>query len=215
MTFTADRMVESLEQRSASAFVLTGILILASLVIPVGLKTVTDWSWAAGLVLISMAVVAVSAGLVGLYPQVKNQTPKLALAGVGAAIVAGVAALGLITLVGAALGSQLGGDLTVYKPMRAFTLVALLMSGGFSLGLFLFGAAIWQVDTASRTVGGLLMAGGVALLVPVISELFGSIFGLDTPLWVLFPVIIGVAFDTVAIGYQLGTGEISSSTISE
>lgn len=215
MTFTVNRIVESLEQRSASAFVLTGVLILASLVVPVGLKTVTDWSWVVGLVLISMAVVAVSAGLVGLYPQVKNHTPKLALAGVGAAIVAGVAAVGLITLVGTALGSQLVGDLTVYKPMRVFTLVAFLMSGGFSLGLSLFGAAIWQVGSASRTVGGLLMVGGVALLVPVLSELFGSIFGLNTPPWILFPVIIGVALDTVAIGYQLGTGEISSSPMSE
>lgn len=215
MTFTVNRMVESLEQRSASAFVLTGVLILASLVVPVGLKTVTDWSWVVGLVLISIAVVAVSAGLVGLYPQVKNHTPKLALAGVGAAIVAGVAAVGLITLVGTALGSQLVGDLTVYKPMRVFTLVAFLMSGGFSLGLSLFGAAIWQVGSASRTVGGLLMVGGVALLVPVLSELFGSIFGLNTPPWILFPVIIGVALDTVAIGYQLGTGEISSSPMSE
>lgn len=215
MTVHANRMVESFERRSASAFVLTGILILASLVVPIGLKTLTDWSWAAGLVLVSMAVVAVSAGLIGLYPRVKNQTPKLALAGAGAAIVAGVVAIGIITLVGAALGSQLLGDLTVYKPMRVFTMIGLLMAGGFSVGLFLFGAAIWQADSPSRTVGELLLAGCVALLIPVIIELFGPTFGVNTPPWVLFPVIIGIAFDTVAIGYHLGTGETSPSNISK
>ena len=203
MTVTGNRTLESLEQGSASAFILTGVLILASLVVPIGLETVTDWSWASGLVSIGLAVVAVSVGLFGLYPQVNDRTPKLALAGVGAATVAGVAAVGLLALVGTAVGGEVVAGLTIREPMSAFTLVGLAMAGGFSLGFLLFGVAVWRTESPSRTVGGLLTAGGVALLAPVVVEVLDLTFGMNAPRWLLFPVIGSLAVDTVAIGYSL------------
>lgn len=205
MTVTATQALESLEQRSASAFMLTGVLILVSLIVPIGLEARTDWSWVSGLALIGLAVVTVSVGLLGLYPQVNDRTPRLALAGAGAATVAGAAALGLIALVGVALGSEIVDGFTVSEPMRVFALLGLSMAGGFSLGLLLFGVATWQTEIPSRTVGILLIAGGVALLAPVVVEFLGLAFGVNTPLWLLFPVIGGVALDTVVIGYSLRT----------
>lgn len=203
MTTTATQALESLERRSASAFLGAGVLILASLVVPVGLNSVTDWSWVSGLVLIALAVVSVAVGLFGLYPRVNDRTPRLALAGVGAASVAGVAALGLIVLAGIAVGNKTDLGLTVGNPMRVFVLVGLLMAGGFSLGLLLFGVAIWQTEGAARTVGGLLIFGGGALLAPVAVELLGLPFGVNAPPWLVFPVIVGLALDTVAVGYSL------------
>lgn len=205
MTVTAHRTLESLERRRASAFVLAGVLILASLIVPIGLEALTDWSWAWGIVLIGLAVVTVSVGLLGLYPQVKDRTPRLALAGAGAATLAGAAALGLIALVGIAVGSEFAVGLTVSEPTSVFALLGLSTAGGFSLGLLLFGVATWQTAAPSRTVGGLLIAGGVALLAPVVVELLGPAFGVNTPPWLLFPVIGGVALDTAAIGCSLGT----------
>ena len=210
MTTTANQALEFLEQRSASAFLVTGVLTLASLVVPVGLDPVIDWSWVSGIVLIALAVVSVAVGLFGLYPQVNDRTPKLALAGVVAATVAGIAALGLIVLAGIAVGNKVDLGLAVANSMRVFVLVGLLMAGGFSLGLLLFGVAIWQTEGAVRTIGGLLVFGGGALLVPVAVELLGLPFGVNVPPWLLFPVIVGLALDTLAVGYSLRIQRISS-----
>lgn len=209
MTSTETQALELLEQRSESAFLVTGVLILASLVVPVGLNRFTDWSWVPGLVLIALAVVSVSVGLFGLYPQVNDCTPKLALAGIGAATIAGIAALGLLALVGTAIGGDTDLSLAVVDPMRVFVLLGLLMAGGVSLGLLLFGVAIRQIESASRTVGRLLIAGGGALLVPVIGEFFDLMFGVNTSSWLLFPAIVGLALDTVAVGYSLRIRRIS------
>ncbi|WP_143423303.1 hypothetical protein [Halegenticoccus soli] len=199
-----------LEQRNASAFLVTSVLILASLVVPVGLEPLTDLSWVSGLVLIALAVVSVAAGLVGLYPRVNNRTPKLALAGVGAATVAGVAALGLVGLTGVAVWNEFDFGLIVANPMRVFMLVGLLIAGGFSLSLLLFGAAVWKTESSSRTVGGLLIVGGGALLAPVAVELLGLLFEVNAPAWLLFPVIGGLALDTAAVGYSLRIQRTSS-----
>lgn len=203
MSITTNRQSEPLEQRSASAFALAGVLILASLVVPVGLEPLTDWSWAAGLVLIGLAVTTISVGLIGLYPRVNDRVPGVALAGVGAAAVAGVAALGLIALVGFALVGEVVLGTTVSEPMGVFAVLSLSMAGGFSLGLLLFGVASWRTGTPSMTVGALLFAGGIALLAPVVIELIGLRFGMDTPAWLLFPVIGAIALDALAIGYSL------------
>ena len=113
ITATANQALKSLEQRSASEFLVTGVLILASLVVPVGLKPFTDLPWVSGIVLIALAVVSVAVGLVRLYPRMNDRTPKLALAGVGAATVAGVAALGLVVLASIAVGYEVDLGLTV------------------------------------------------------------------------------------------------------
>lgn len=205
MSTAITRPLKSLEQRSASAFMLTGVLILASLIAPIGLEVVTELSWVAGLALIGLAVATVSVGMLGLYPWVNDRTPRLALAGAGAATVAGLAALGLIALAGIAVGSEFVAGLTISDPMSVFAGLGLLMAGGFALGFLLFGIATWRIAAPSRTIGGLLFAGGVALLAPVVIELLGLALGVNTPPWLLFPIIVGVALDTAVIGYHLKT----------
>lgn len=199
MTATIIRTLELVERRSGSAFLLAGVLILTSLVVPVGFNALTEQSWIAGLALVGLAVMTVAVGLFGLYPKVNNDTPKVALAGVGAATIAGVAALGLIVLI----GFKLVDGFVFADPTRIFALLGLSMAGGFALGLLLFGVAIQQTEAHSRSVGKLLLIGGVALLAPVIIEFIGQIYGVSTPPWVLFPIMVGVALDTVMIGYRL------------
>lgn len=204
MSITANRRWKPLERRSGSAFVLAGVLILASLVVPIGFEALTDRSWATGLVLVGLAVVTVTVGLFGLYPRVNDRAPWLALAGAGAAAVAGVAALVLIALAAIALVAGIA-RLPVPEPMGAFAALGLSMAGGLSLGLLLFGGASWRTAIPSRAVGGLLIAGGAALLAPVAVELLGPAFGVATPAWLLFGAIGAVALDTLAVGYGLRT----------
>jgi hypothetical protein len=194
---------ESLEQQSPTAFIITGVLILLSVIIPIGLRTLTAWSWVSGLVLVGLAIVSVSVGLLGLYPIVKDHTPRLALAGAGAALVAGIAAFGLIVLTGVVMGSEFVAAFTITEPKTAFLLLSLSMAGSFSLGFLLFGIATWRNTAPSRKVAGLLIAGGLALLIPVVIEFAGGVLGLTTPPWLLFPVIVAVALDSAAIGYSL------------
>lgn len=202
-----DRTLEPLERQSAPAFLLTGVLVLGSLVAPIVLGALTERSWVAGLVLVSLAVLTASVGLLGLYPRVNDRAPRSALAGAGAATVAGVAALGLLALVGVALVGEVLVGRSVSDPGGAFALLGLSMAGGFALGLLLFGVATRRTGTPSRAVGGLLTAGGAALLVPVVVELLGPALGVSTPPWLLFPVIGGVAVDAALIGYVLGPRE--------
>lgn len=203
MSITTTRQLEPLARRSPSAFALAGVLIIASLVVPVGLDALTDRSWAAGLVLMGLAIGAVSVGLLGLYPRVSARAPGVALGGVVAATVAGVAALGVIALVGVALVGEVVLGTSVPEPMGVFAVLGLSMAGGFSLGLLLFGIASWRSERPSRAVGGLLFGGGTVLLVPVVVELVGPAYGIETPAWLLFAVIGVVALDSLAIGYSL------------
>jgi hypothetical protein len=49
---------ESFESRTASAFTLAGVLLVASVLVPVGLDPIAEWSWASGLALVGFGVVA-------------------------------------------------------------------------------------------------------------------------------------------------------------
>lgn len=196
------------DKRAASAFTLSGVLVLASMVVPVGLKAVSDWAWVSGIGLVGLAVMAVAVGLLGLYPRVTVETPRLAMLGVLSAVVAGVAALGLlamgvIALVGeGALGMDLG------KPVGIFVAVTLSMAGGFSLGFLSIGAAGRRSDAIPRTSSRLLLLGGALLLVPILGELLRRGFGVEAgiPPWIFLPVLGLVTLNTLVIGYSLRTG---------
>ena len=202
MSIITNARWELLEQRRGSAFGLAGVLILASLAVPAALGLVTDRAWVAGLLLVGVAVVSVAAGLAGLYSDVSDQVPRLAVLGIGAATIAGLGALGLIALVVLGLAGQTLG-VTLADPMGVFSALGLAMAGGFALGFLLFGFASWFADRPSRTVAGLLLLGGMALITPVGIEVLGLTMGIETPPWVLFPVIGLVALDAIAVGYLL------------
>lgn len=196
---------ESLKDRSAAAFTLAGVFLVASTLLPVALQLVTDWAWVPGIVLVGMAVIAVATGLFGLYPSVSERAPHLATVGVVSATVAGAAALGLIAMGGAALVGEgtLGMDLG--KPVGIFVVVSLLMAGGFSLGFVSHGAAGRRTGDLSRTSNYLLLFGGAALLVPIIGEVLRRGFGVEIgiPSWIFLPALGLIALDTLALGFHL------------
>ena len=197
----------SLEKQRASAFMLAGSLMVASFIVPVGLSSVTDWAWASGILLVGLAVVAVAVGLFGLYPQINERASRVAFTGAIFAGIAGIAALSLIAVLGIVLVAEIGLSMSISKPMDFFVMVALSMAGGFSLGFLLFGVAARRSDGLSRSVGQLLVVGGLLLLAPVIVEILGLVYSVTTPPWVLFPILGVVALDTLTVGYVLSGGE--------
>lgn len=213
-TDVADRALQShaiswnwFEKRVASAFMLAGTLLVASIVVPVALKTVTDWAWVSGIVLVGLGVVAVAAGLFGLYPRTQDHTPRVATVGVLSGVIAGAAALGLIAMGGFALIGEGAFGMDLGKPMGVFMVVTLSMAGGFSLGFLSFGIAGWRTEAISRTTSELLLLGGAVLLVPVASEILRRGIGIEIgiPPWIFLPVLGLVILDTLVIGYVLRT----------
>ena len=109
-----------LERRAGRAFTLGGALLVASALVPIGLASVTEWSWASGLILVGISVIAIGVGLLGMFPQVRDQAPWLARIGALCATGAGVAAVGLIVLVGTAVTAAVTLGAALPKPMGVF-----------------------------------------------------------------------------------------------
>jgi hypothetical protein len=191
------------ESRTALAFKLAGALMIASVLVPIGLETITDWSWVSGLVLIGLAVMTVATGLLGLYPQVHDQARWLTLAGTVCALIAGAAGFGLVVMGSTALLAEGALGVELSDPKGLFKLLAFLMASGFSFGFLTFGAVSWRAGVPSRVAGKLLVAGGAVLFVPVVGELLQFGFGIGPPPWVLFLALALVSLDTLAVGYRL------------
>jgi hypothetical protein len=197
-----------LERRTARAFTLGGALLIASALVPIGLASVTEWSWVSGLVLVGISVVAIGVGLLGTVPQVRDRAPWLTRIGILCATVAGVAAVGLILLVGTAVTAAVTLGSALPKPMGVFQVLALAMAGGLALGFVMLGVARVRTGGSSDIPGRLLVAGGVVLLIPVLGELLRMAIGIGPPPWILFGALGVLALDTLAVGYSFRTGSV-------
>jgi hypothetical protein len=194
---------DPLVEAAAPAFRLAGIMIMASMIIPVGLEAFTDRAWVAGLVLVGVAVVVAALGLLGLYPWVNDTAPVLAKTGALFSVIGGTAALTLLAGVAVVLVADVavGPNLRLLK--GAFMTLVLLMAGGYSLGFLSFGIGSLRTEVPSRTVGRLLVVGGVVLLVPVVGQLLRLGFGIGPPPWVAFLMLGLSAVITLSVGYSL------------
>lgn len=193
----------SLENRTAGAFTLSGALLVASLLVPVGLSPFVDWSWLPGIVLVGLAVVSVGVGLLGLYPGGVERAPKLASAGALWAVVAGTAGLVLLALSGLTAGAAVLPGVEFSVRMGTFAATALAMAGGYALGFMSFGLVGLRSDDSPGRTGQLLTGGGALLLVPVVGELSRLGLGFGPPPWLVFPVLGLVAVDALAVGISL------------
>ncbi len=194
-----------LERNAAAAFTTAGVLLLASAVVPIGLKTVTGWAWVSGLVLVGLGFLAGAIGLFGLYPTLGAQDSRLAALGVLGGGVAAVAALGLITLAAVALVGEVGLGMDLGKPIGIFAVASLSMAGGYGVGGLSAGTAGLRSGRVSRSVSALLLAGGAVVLVPVVGEVLRRGFGIETglPSWVFIPALGLLMVVSVAIGFGL------------
>lgn len=199
-------MGEPLESYAASAFTLAGTAMLSSLLVPVALGAVVDWAWAPGIVLAGTGLLAVTAGLVCLYPRVNDRSPALAMTGAVSVGVAGLGSLGLLGLIGVAAAVAVGGGPAPPAPVELFMLLALSVTAGLSVGFLTFGVSIRRAADRSRTAGTLLVGGGALLVVATVGELLRLLAGVGPPPWVVFPVIVLLVADLLAVGHTLDGG---------
>lgn len=190
---------ESVEQQSQMAFLVAGVLLLGYAILQ-GLNTFggVDFPSAVLVVYGGIALLVPVVALLGLYPRLRNHTPRLALAGVVTTVLSGLLTLALLLQV-AILTFQMGRLPEIPADAPAWTGAALLL--GFLLlavSFLLFGIASLRTSTVSRTVA-------LLLLVPA-AGWFGLLLGnviLSPGRYLAVVAYTPISIAVLAIGYLL------------
>lgn len=205
MTSETDGLWSQLEPWSPIGFLAAGVGFLIALVLLVVDQVVT-----VTIPEIFIAIFAVPSffaltvlALPGFYPYVAEASPRLALAGVVAAIV-GAASLTLTTVGKIALHFLGVIGFTEEGPLLAGFFLLLI---AFFLSVLFYGLASTRTGEPSRSVGILLL---VITVEPAVT-LLNDLLGIDVALFTAFATlgVSGLAF--VAIGYILRRGSVSNS----
>lgn len=193
-----------LQRWNATAFLVAGAFLIAFVARNAVIAFGSGFSetMAAGLYLafVVPAELAAYIGLLGLYPRLADQVPRLAGAGAALAGIAGVSMLGF----GLTAGSTLLRSGTADPPAvtQVLWLVALVTT---VLGFAVFGGACLRARVPSRRFG-LLLLGPPAVYVVMLA---GGVVGY-TPEWSTF-VISGLqAGAHIAVGLALRSGSAPS-----
>lgn len=141
-------------------------------------------------------------GVVGLYPSVSDRAPRLALAGVASATVAGTM---LVVLLGWTLGATLLPPVSglVVGPPPGVVFVSLPVT--MTLGSVLFGVASLRSGVPSRTVGGLLLAFATPWIVVLAAT---PVYGAAFPRWLTLAVYGPLPVVMLATGYAIRAGSV-------
>lgn len=193
---------DSLEKWSAWVFLVAGVLMLVpsarsaiELVTAISFSgTITGLFGFAGIVLSYI-------GLIGLSPQLIDETPRLAQTGL---VLMGLPAIVIVVLIGWVIGTLIvpaipSMESTLPAPAMVFRSVFLL----FALGTTSFGVASLRSRVPSRTVGVLLLILAANWFVILVAML---VFSGTFPPWVSFITWVGGAGPLVAIGYSMWRG---------
>ena len=174
----------SFEQWGAMAFLLGGTIFGAVVVTLVAFGDAVPEIWIE-IPLVAVFVLVV-VGLAGLHPKVRRHAARLANLGIAGAAIGGVGALlALVVLAAVAVAGWAPGSIELVVWMGTLA--------GLALGFLAFGIAIWQTAAVKRTIGGLLLVGGVSLLVYIANTIlwgFEVVGLLMMVLWGL--VLLGV-----------------------
>ena len=189
---------EPLEKWSAMAFLIVGGLWSADSVL-LGLERgmgihIPD---AVFPVFILSAMLVSVIGLFGFYPRLVDKAPRLARSSVVVTVAAGVGFTVLLMWWVAANVLT-----TVPIPPPALLIVTIFT---VFLGFLLFGVASARTATPSRTVGLLLLAVVVTLIVYLITQ---AVYGANAPSWVSPALTTILTVVTLAIGILLRTNTV-------
>lgn len=192
---------ESLERRSATAFLAAGVIFAvdAALVGSV-IAGAGDQLMLLGQALIAAGWTAGFVGLLGLFPGLADRSRRLARAG---AVLVGI---GVVVFVGMGIASLayftgvLSGDFSALVPVFLPGVII-----GSVLGFLTFGAATLRTDLHSRSVGALVVMLG---LVPVVNILSG-VAGIQS-LTATLVIVAGLSLGNLALGYLLRSAGVSN-----
>lgn len=194
---------DSFENRRASAFLIAGLLWLAdTILLSTELFTgisILGTPGAVNPVLFISGTVAAIVGMLGLYLELADRTPRLARVSAGIVTIAGIAIV--VILVWFITVTLLNRP----DPPGAVLILSLLVA---ALGFILFGTAAIRTDVPSRLVG-VLVLGIPATIVGGVFLAFVVYRG-DSPDWT--SPLIGIVMSAIllAIGVRLRADDIST-----
>lgn len=187
-----------LEEWSPMAFGIGGGLFLVSPVTK-GLTLFTDLSppmWLVTLFVFPGLLVSL-VGLLGMYPQLSNETPRLALAGGAVAVVAGGGVTLLFGWVLASIASPIVRGLTITPAPGVLFLVVMAL---ISTGYVLFGAGSLRSDVFSGFTGFLLLMFAIPWMVILAVT---PVYGADLPRWLALAVYSMMPIVLLSAGYSV------------
>lgn len=188
----------ALERWSAEAFLLAGVLLLASPA-HVGLELFMNVplpSWLVASVVVP-GLIATLVGLVGLYPRIADRAPRMASLGGLFTTLAGTI---LVVLLGWILGNSVltaASEMAIGAPPDvAFLGLAVTMT----LAFVLFGTASLRVAVPSRLVGALLLSFALPWTVIIAAK---PVYGSTFPGWLTLAIYGPIPVVMLATGYTL------------
>lgn len=196
---------ESVARWGATAFLAAGgLLLLTALLMVVSALTSTAWEMLPGITGF-IGLIFLYVGVLGLYPRVADQTPRLA--GTGVALIA----LPLVTIFVLLVWGTLGHVLSIVPvpivviPAIGAVFVATFLL--FTLGTTVFGVASLRSRRLPRAVSLLLFAlAGTWVVTFGASSMYGARF----PAWFDALTFGVMAVVTLTIGYRLRTGSVQA-----
>jgi hypothetical protein len=180
----------SLEQWRSTAFLIAGGLILG-FVASNGVEAFTAAqppTWVNTL-FVAPALVAATVGLLGFYPLLTDQVPRLALASAAVVTVAGTAAIALFVVVTA--NGLIAGLQLPFLPIYFLTLLTTI------LGFVLVGVGSLWTSVPSRTVGLLVLGPPTVNIIMILTA------PMNPPQWSAFLISAMWCGAVLAIGVAL------------
>lgn len=187
--------LETLERWSPTAFLVAGVLLVA-FAASVGLEVFMGVSGPQAFVSIP-GFLAALIGLLGLYPKLAEQSPRLARASV---VVVALALVGFFVNFTWVVALTAMNGIDAGTPPEPVILLTVLLT---ILGFILFGVTGLRANTLSRTGGLLLLAPPAVFAVMVAGAIAGY-----TPGWSTFAIAAMQAVAHLAIGLVLRNADM-------
>lgn len=199
-------LLELLEHQAPTAFLLAGGALLGS-------TTLKGIGWFTGIaapriliaVLALFGLTAAFLGLAGLYPSLRDRTPRLARTALAVVAVAGIAVVGVV---GWVIVTMLVGMFPwLSAPASPPAALFLSLVATIGLGAILFGVTCVRAAAPSRAVGGFLL-GFAGTWVALIAVDFA--LGPAVPNWLYLLIYGGQPVALLSTGYVLRTRAVSA-----
>jgi hypothetical protein len=194
------RVWPPLENRSSEAFLVAGTLLLASPahlgIELVGAFSLTSWVVA---LFVFPGLFAALVGVSGLYPQLADQSPRLALT---AGVITTSTGAMLVGLLGWILGASLLNAVSTLSLGMPPDIAFVTLSVSMTLSFLSFGIASLRSAAPSRAVGLLLLSFATPWILAVAATL---VYGSTFPEWLLLLIYGPVPLIMLATGYTLRT----------
>lgn len=199
---TNDRgLWKSLERRSATAFLIAGMMfVIDSVIVGLVMFSAGDRLMLLGQAFIAAGWTAAFIGLLGVFPRLAHQSPRLAR--VGTILVSiGVVVFTVMAIASLAFFTEvLSGDLSGLVPLFLPGVII-----GSVLGFLTFGVTTLRTDIHSGSVGFLFIVLG---LIPVVNILSG-VAGVQS-MHATLAIVVGLALVNLALSYRLRIEDVST-----